>query len=129
MAGVQPALTLNEIKMKTNRLLAITLCLGFGACEVTLAQAKKTELKKEAFVEKTTTDFVMSLGKADVSAKKVITWHLAAPSAGDYTLICFLNGSLLSRTQFKSPGDFKLNLRGTGAGSHRITIQLVDAQG
>jgi len=89
----------------------------------------KTNPAQDVYVENSVTNFVLVAKIAPAEGKSVTAFELSAPEAGAYTLICFIDGKQFKQEKFKIPGTFKLSTRGMLPGSHRITLQLVDAAG
>lgn len=107
----------------------IVVLLSCISCSLIAAEASKTDLTKEVFVEKSATDFTLKAEKRVDLTKKAVTWILSAPDAGHCTLICYVNGRAWRLQSVRLPGQFKMSVRGMAAGSYRITLQAVDSSG
>jgi hypothetical protein len=117
--------------MMTKRVLLIVgLGMGLIGGATCMAEDTKTDPSHGIFVENTTTNFAL-VGNLTWSVNKyVAVFELSAPTAGDYTLVCAIDGKVWKEEKtFKIPGTFRLNTRGMVSGSHRITLQVVDADG
>ena len=63
------------------------------------------------------------------AASKVRVFEISAPQAGQFTLLCFVDGKFFRRESAKLPGKFSLSVRGLSNGTHKVTLQAVDANG
>ena len=95
----------------------------------TRAVEVKTDPSRDVFVENSSTNFVLIASSPQTSGKNRLGFELSAPSPGDYTIVCFIDGKVWKSTKFNSPGTFELSVRGMPPGSYRITLQLINAQG
>ena len=68
-------------------------------------------------------------GTVSVASATCFTGKLAAPEPGAYTLLCFVDGKFFRREPIRLSGRYAFNTRGLAPGTHRITLQVVDASG
>jgi hypothetical protein len=95
---------------------------------ITAAEAK-TAPSHDVFVESSTTNFALTVKGPRVSGNGRLEFELAAPRAGSYTLVCFIDGKLWKPSNFTAPGNYELSTRGMAPGRYRLTFQLIDPQG
>ena len=93
------------------------------------AWADKTDLAKDHYVEASDTDFVLTVKPVGDAAGKVRSFSVAAPDAGVFTLLCYVDGQFFRRQSIRLPGRYSFNTRGLVPGRHRVTLQVVDAGG
>jgi len=114
-----------------NKKTLTLLILGFGLLSDLNTQAveAKTDPSHDVFVENSTTNFVLAAKSAQVTGKNRLGFELSAPTPGDCTVVCFIDGKFWKAAEFTSPGTFELSIRGMPPSSYRITLQLIDSQG
>jgi hypothetical protein len=93
------------------------------------ATPRKSDPRREVFVEDTTTDFELKSGVASGPSAKVVKFDLTGARAGTYTVLCFIDGRIWSRQTVELPSVFALNISGMTRGAHRVTLQAVDSSG
>ena len=91
--------------------------------------AAKTDLAREHYVEKSETDFTLTVKDASEAGGKVRVFAISAPQSGDFTLLCFVDGKFFRRVLARLPGKYSLSIRGLSRGAHQVTIQVVDESG
>jgi len=106
--------------------LALTGPVVLGAAD---PLAEKTDLARDLYVEESKTDFTLEAKAGVTRSPKVRMFNLSAPASGPFTILCFLDGKISSQQKLELPGAFKLNVSGLAPGSHRLTLQSVDAAG
>jgi hypothetical protein len=111
------------------RVLLLSLLAGAVFASNALAAESKTDLTRDVVVENSTTNFVLVAGAPQPAGKSKVSFDLAAPAAGRYTLICFVDGKPAKPVEFTAPGPFVLSTRGLAPGAYRVTLQLIDRQG
>jgi hypothetical protein len=97
------------------------------ALPAAFAAEQKTDLTREVYVEQSGTNFHLAVKIGASRSPKVRVFELSAPVEGKYTLLCFIDGKIWSQQKIDLPGQFKLNTSGMASGSHRVTVQAVDA--
>ena len=90
---------------------------------------EKTDLAEEVYIETSATDFKLDLTPVQENRKHVVGFRLSADAKGEFTVLCFIDGSLWAEKRMALPGTYRLNTRGMKPGEHRITLQAVDARG
>ncbi|HWX19124.1 MAG TPA: hypothetical protein VN578_04360 [Candidatus Binatia bacterium] len=103
--------------------------LALGGAEGSAAKETKTAPARDVFVEQTATDFDMAAKVSPPDRDLVVSFDLSGPKVGKYTLVCFIDGRIFKQEPFNLPGTFKLSVRGMEKGTHKVTLQLVDAGG
>jgi hypothetical protein len=93
------------------------------------ADETRTNPKGDIFVEKTETDFSLSVAKKANVKKKLVAFTLSVPEAGSYEVVCFIGGKLHLVRKMKLPGELKLSTRGLAPARYRITLQTISASG
>lgn len=112
--------------MKTAVLiLAVLAAVTPGA----VLAGEKTDLAKEIYVENSETNFALKATHTVAAKGQVHEFKLSAPAQGAYSLLCFVDGRLWSLKAMNLPGTYKLTTRGMVPGTHRVTLQAVDAGG
>jgi hypothetical protein len=118
--------------MKSLNLFWLALALALAAPAALVAAdppAEKTDLARDLYVEQSKTDFILEASAGTSRSPKVRVFNLSAPGSGAFTVLCFLDGKISSQQKLELPGAFKLNVSGLAKGSHRLTLQTVDAAG
>jgi hypothetical protein len=95
----------------------------------TLVAAEKTDLARENYIENSEVDFALTVKAASEAEGKVRAFAVSAPQAGEFTLLCFVDGKFFRREPARLPGKFSLSVRGLSSGTHQVTLQAVDANG
>ena len=111
--------------MRTTFLILWALAAWAG----TPAWAQKTDLASERYLEASKSDFDLTVKVTAGANKKVVVFEVAAPAAGPHTLLCYVDGKFWTRKQVNLPAKYPLNVSGLAPGTHRITLQAVDASG
>ena len=112
--------------MKNPRLI-LTLLIAFVLAPSVFAD--KTDLADDKYVENSEFDFKLEAKEIAGNRAKTRVFELSAPQSGNYTLICFVDGHFFKREAIELPGRYSLSARGLSAGAHKITLQVVDANG
>lgn len=94
-----------------------------------LAGETKTAPDRDVFVEHSTNELALTAKASPPGSDSVVTFDFSGPGAGKYTLVCFIDGRVFKQEPLTLPGSFKLSVRGMASGTHKITLQLVDADG
>lgn len=113
-----------------NRIYGLLAVMALTGLAPTCAVASdKTDPAHDVYVENSTTNFVLSVKVSPSETKSVAVYDVAAPTAGSYILVSFIEGKFYQQQNFESPGTFKLSKRGLTPGTRRLTLQLVDKAG